>query len=202
MVDSGTLGVVPTPNDGTRRARKRVWDESTRPSRPRPADPVRYTPRGRAAAAGLKQVHDELRAELAKLDRLVDRVTRREIDPKEARLGLAEMVVRQQTWTLGAYCQSYCRFVASHHIGEDVEIFPVLRTREVALGPIIDRLQHEHITIHGLLDDIDAALVRVVGGASTFDDLCSGMDLLSDALLSHLAWEEAQLLEAFGRWFG
>ena len=37
------------------------------------------------------------------------------------------MTMRQNDWALGAYCQSYCRLVTTHHTIEDQSMFPHLR---------------------------------------------------------------------------
>ena len=59
------LAVMPTPDDGTRVERHVAWDESTRPSGPPPDPGRRYTPDQQAAGQHLIDVHDGLRAELA-----------------------------------------------------------------------------------------------------------------------------------------
>lgn len=109
------------------------------------------------------------------------------------------MTMRQNSWVLGAYCQSYCRVVATHHTIEDQTMFPHLRSADGRLGPVIDRLEQEHLTIHEVLEGVDRALVdflRVPGGLA---ELRAAVDLLSDSLLSHLAYEERELVEPLSR---
>ncbi|MGE5286988.1 MAG: LLM class flavin-dependent oxidoreductase [Micromonosporaceae bacterium] len=153
--DDGDLGVTPTPDTGERLSDARLWDESTRPSRPRaPADAV-YTDRGRAVASHLIDVHDHLRAELTQIRELIDQVRDGAIGAARARSVINEMTMRQNDWTLGAYCASYCRIVAQHHTLEDDAIFPYLRTRERGLEPVIDRLAEEHKIIHHVLEGVE-----------------------------------------------
>jgi len=193
--------LVPTAESRRRRSTVEVWDETTRPVASDPPAVRAYTVRGRAAAAGLKEVHGHLRAELAQVLDLIQQVARGTLSAHEARLGLAEMKLRQNNWAAGAYCASYCLFVAAHHAGEDHEIFPYLRSHEARLGAVIDRLEDEHRIIHQQLDRIDQALLSLIEGRSTMAELGGAIDVLSDALLSHLAYEEAQLLEALARHF-
>jgi hemerythrin-like domain-containing protein len=105
------------------------------------------------------------------------------------------MTIRQNNWTLGAYCQSYCGFVNGHHSLEDASVFPHLRAREPEVAPVIDRLHAEHQVIHHLLDDLDRALVALVrtGDSVELDALDATLGLLADRLLSHLAYEEREL---------
>ena len=65
---------------------------------------------------------------------------------------------------------------------------------------MIGRLEEEHEVIAELLDRIDASLVAVVAAE---DDaparLRAAMDLLTDAMLSHLSYEERELVEPLAR---
>jgi hypothetical protein len=193
--------LVPTPLR-PRLTQDQPWDEAERPARIAPLPASEYTTRGRAAARSLKMIHDHLRRELETIRDLVEQVAQGDLGAHEAQLGLGQMSMRQNNWALGAYCASYCRLVAAHHGGEDSEIFPTLRWREPALAPVLDRLQHEHVVIHGLLDAVDAGLVALVTGDVAAHKVRATVDTLSDALLSHLAYEESQLLEAFARYYG
>ncbi len=198
-VDRG-FPVVPTPDDGTRRSETRLWDETTRPTGPAP-DPGRiYTEREEHSGQRLVDVHDALRAELTQIHDLVEQVAAGTMELGAARSAINTMTMRQNNWTLGTYCESYCRIVTTHHSIEDQAVFPRLRRDDPRLGPVIDRLQQEHVTIHDVLDGVDRALVALVassdGGMTT---LRASVDLLSDTLLSHLAYEERELVEPLGR---
>jgi len=109
------------------------------------------------------------------------------------------MTMRQNDWTLGAYCASYCRVVTGHHSLEDAEVFPHLKRADPGLAPVIDRLHEEHLVIHDVLEEVDAALVAFVSDSSDFTALEDALNLLSDTLLSHLAYEEQQIVEPLAR---
>jgi hypothetical protein len=194
------LGIMPTPDSGDRLSKQLPWDESTRPSRPESAPDVVYTDRGRAVGSHLIDVHDHLRSELSKVRDLMDEVRAGSVAPQNARDALNEMTIRQNDWTLGAYCAAYCRMVAVHHGLEDDAIFPHLRECEPYLEPVIDRLVEEHEVIHQVLNRIDQSLVDLVATPGDFDDLQRSTDLLTDTLLSHLAYEERELVEPLARY--
>jgi hypothetical protein len=170
------------------------WDETTRPTLAEP-EGTSYTAAQLAAPGHLVQIHDHLRAELDRVQELVAEVRRGLLSAGEARAGIHAMTLRQNNWTLGAYCQSYCGFVNGHHTLEDASVFPHLRRAEPALGPVVDRLHEEHRVIHHLLDALDRALVDLVrdGDASSLEALARTLDLLADRLRSHLAYEEREL---------
>ena len=199
-VDFGNPGVQATPDDGTRLSEQRLWDETARPARPAPPPGARYTPAGRAASAELVAVHDMLRAELATVRDLIVQVQKGAIDAARARSELNQMTMRQNNWTMGAYCQSYCRIVTQHHSLEDVAVFPYLRARDNGLGPVLDRLQEEHRVIHGVLDTVDRALVNYISQSGDTSELADAADLLTDTLLSHLAYEERELIDPLARY--
>jgi hemerythrin-like domain-containing protein len=109
------------------------------------------------------------------------------------------MTMRQNNWTVGAYCQSYCRLVTAHHSGEDAALFPYLRSQESGLGPVLDRLQQEHRVIHDVLDSVDRALVDFIAHGD-ITELAEAADVLTDTLLSHLAYEERELIDPLARY--
>jgi hemerythrin superfamily protein len=192
------LGVTPTPDTGERLSSVRLWDEAARPAGPQPPADARYTAHGRAIAGHLVEIHDHLRTELAQIRDLIAQV-RDSADAARVRSAINQMTMRQNSWTLGAYCASYCRIVTGHHTLEDQAVFPHLRAREPGLVPVLDRLADEHKTIHKVLEDIDAALVEHLRDSGSFDGLQEAADILTDVLLSHLAYEEAQLVEPLAR---
>jgi iron-sulfur cluster repair protein YtfE (RIC family) len=195
----GDLGLTPTPDTGERLSAMQVWDETARPARPAPPPGTVYSRLGRYIGGHLIEVHDHLRGELARVRELVSQVREGAIEAGGARSAINEMTLRQNDWALGAYCASYCRFVTGHHMLEDEAVFPHLREREADLGPVIDRLAYEHKLIHQVLTDVDRALVDHLRNPTDLAGLQQAVDLLTDTLLSHLAYEEAQLVEPLAR---
>ena len=154
-----------------------------------------------AAGRHLIDVHDHLRAELAQLRDIVEQVAAGTADPAAARSFITRMTIRQNNWTLGTFCETYCRVVTQHHTLEDHSVFPHLRRREPELAPVLDRLDEEHETIADLLERVDRALVSLVAGDERRHGRTSSgaIDLLTDALLSHFAYEERELIEPLAR---
>lgn len=151
------------------------------------------------AGAHLVEVHDGLRAELTRLRDIVEQVVAGEEQAHRARNAINELTMRQNNWTLGAYCAQYCRFVTGHHGLEDRSVFPHLRRSDPALTPVLDRLESEHLVIHDVLEQLDEALVGLVSGASGSAELRRVVDRLSETLLEHLAYEEVELVPALDR---
>jgi alkanesulfonate monooxygenase SsuD/methylene tetrahydromethanopterin reductase-like flavin-dependent oxidoreductase (luciferase family) len=193
------LGVTPTPDDGVRLSSGAVWDESARPTGPAVDPRTTYTDRGRMTGQQLIDIHDHLRAELERVRSLVGQVADGRLDVGAARSEINEMTMRQNNWTLGAFCESYCRFVTLHHSLEDASFFPQVRRADPRLGPVLDRLSAEHRVIHDVLNRVDAALVATVSNPDGITELSEAVDLLTDTLLSHLSYEERELVEPLAR---
>jgi hemerythrin-like domain-containing protein len=194
------LGVFPTVDSGIRLSDTELWDESTRPTRTPPSDDVNYTRIGRAVGSHLIAVHDHLRGELDNIRDLVESVESGAVSASEAITLFDEFSIRQNNWTIGAYCAAYCRVVALHHGLEDADVFPHLRSCERGLEPVIDRLAEEHTIIHDVLENLNRALVELVANPQDFADLRRAVDILSDTLLSHLSYEEHELVEPLARY--
>ncbi|HET6741052.1 MAG TPA: LLM class flavin-dependent oxidoreductase [Kribbella sp.] len=196
---AGGFGVVPTPPPAVRRSAVQLLDESERPTGPL-QDPSRaYTPYQLQSGQHLIDVHDHLRAELDQVRDLVEQVAAGTLGVGAARSHINTMTMRQNNWTLGTYCESYCRLVTTHHSLEDASLFPHLRRADPELVPVVDRLQEEHKIIHEVLEGVDKALVALVDGSGSIDGLRAAVDLLDDTLLSHLSYEERELVEPLAR---
>ena len=170
------------------------------PAGPAPDPAAEYGDAGRALARDLVAVHDHLRSELGQLRDMIAQVAAGSLDPGAARSGISKLTMRQNQWTVGAYCESYCRLVGLHHTIEDTSLFPGLGRLDSRLSPVTARLHEEHEVIAGLLARVDSALVSLVTDPVPGMPLVrAAVDLLTDALLSHLSYEEHQLLEPLAR---
>jgi hypothetical protein len=177
-----------------------VWDSSARPLAPAPDPAATYGEFDRSFARDLVAVHDHLRAELTQLRDMISQVAAGSLDVATARTEINKLTMRQNQWTVGAYCESYCRLVGLHHTLETTQLFPGLSRLDSRLKPVTARLDAEHEIIAGLLSRVDAALVALVTDpVRGMPAVQSAVDLLSDALLSHLSYEEYQLLEPLAR---
>lgn len=174
------------------------WDETTRPSGPVPDGTRPARPEELAAGQQLVLIHDHLRAELEQLREVVDQVLDGAVSAATARSAIAEVTIRQNNWTTGAYCAAYCRLVTTHHSIEDQWLFTRLRRADPRLGPVVDRLHAEHEVIHEVLDSVDRALVDLVARGDR-TALHQAVEALATSLLSHLAYEERELVGPIGR---
>ena len=189
-----------TPDPGVRLSDETLWDEAARPVAPAPDPDADYSEAGRSHARDLVAVHDHLRAELAQLRDMIAQVAAGSLDPGTARTEISKLTMRQNQWTVGAYCESYCRLVGLHHTLEDTSLFTGLRRLDGRLAPVTGRLTEEHHVIAGLLSHVDAALVALVTDpVRGMPAVRAAVDLLTDALLSHLSYEEHQILEPLAR---
>jgi alkanesulfonate monooxygenase SsuD/methylene tetrahydromethanopterin reductase-like flavin-dependent oxidoreductase (luciferase family)/hemerythrin-like domain-containing protein len=196
---TSAFAVMPTPDNGVRLSHVTLWDEATRPRGPEPDPGRRYTPDQLSAGEHLVNVHDQLRAELTQLLNLIEQVASGSIEAATARSLINQMTMRQNNWTLGAYCAQYCRIVTTHHGLEDQSVFPHLKRSDPSLTPVIDRLEQEHHVIADVLDRVDGALVAMVAEDDGMHKLRGAVDLLTDTLLSHLSYEERELVEPLAR---
>ena len=157
------------------------------------------TPSGRASAQMLVSVHAHLRSELEQIRDVVAEVAVGQSSAAVARSLINQMSMRQNYWSLGAFCATYCRVLTIHHAIEDSNLFVDLRSRDESLGPVIERLSEEHEVVAAVLTSLDAALVAMVENAENLSAVQEQVDRLTDVLLSHLDYEEAELLGPIAR---
>jgi hemerythrin-like domain-containing protein len=70
---------------------------------------------------------------------------------------------------------------------------------EPALSRVIDRLTEEHLVIHDAVQAVDAALVGHIRHPADYQPIQTAIDALTDALLSHLSYEEHEIVEPLAR---
>lgn len=175
-----------------------VLDEATRPRGPR-HDGANTTRGGEASAQMLVTVHEHLRSELEQIRGVVAEVGAGHSSPALARSLINRMSMRQNYWSLGAFCATYCRVLTIHHAIEDSNLFVDLKSRDAELGPVIERLDEEHEVVAAVLTRLDAALVAMVDDPQQLAQVQTEVERLADILLSHLDYEEEELLGPIAR---
>jgi Tol biopolymer transport system component len=155
-----------------------------------------------AAQSHLVQIHDHLRAELRQMQDAIAAVCSGVGDASIARNLINRMTMRQNYWSVGAFCAAYCRILTVHHTIEDQSLFTELGRSDGTLAPVLERLSEEHEIIADLLERLDAALVALVGPTPTPEDSVaaqSAVSELSEVLASHLTYEEEELVGPLAR---
>jgi Luciferase-like monooxygenase/Hemerythrin HHE cation binding domain len=163
------------------------------------ASEERVSAAGRAGQQTLLAIHQHLRQELWKLVDVMTQVAEGQTSAAEARSYLNQMTMRQNYWTLGAFCAAYCRVVSVHHAIEDQHMFADLEAADRSLASVLERLREDHERIAAVLAEVDSALVAMIDGGDRLDGARGAVERLGELLLAHLQDEENQLLEPIGR---
>lgn len=182
-------GLVPTAAPTTRHSTKSVLHEETRPSAPEPEPGARFDTR---AGAHLLDVHDHYRHEVRRVHDILRRV-------REGSTGIGDARGELNRLTLRGICQNQCAALTRHHSMESSMLFPHLRRSQTDLADVLDRLNEEHQAIHELIEAVDEALVHLAREPADFGPITEAVDLLTDTLLSHFAYEERELLAPLSR---
>jgi Hemerythrin HHE cation binding domain len=152
------------------------------------------TVRGRVTYRLLLGVHDAVRGDLERVERLAAQALDG-LGAEEVAKELDDLKRNGMLWRLRLDCLRYCYFVHSHHNAEDVAFFPELRETNPAINPVIDRLEADHRRVSDLLDEIEAAAKTLADDASVpaREAVAAALRTLGEELLSHLDYEERNL---------
>ncbi|MCH1868406.1 hemerythrin domain-containing protein [Nocardioides sp. CFH 31398] len=171
------------------------WDETTRPTT------SAYDEVGadeRTAGEHLRAIHDMYRQGLAQVAHVLDQVVDGAAGIGEAREAVQQLGLRTAVERAGSFCGQLCRAVETHHRIEDAYLYPALRIADGGLGPVLDRLDDEHVVVHELLVRLDATLVAVARDPGRVDVLLAEFTHLRRLLESHFVYEEDQIGGALG----
>ncbi|HEV2779943.1 MAG TPA: hemerythrin domain-containing protein [Actinophytocola sp.] len=186
-------------------ARERVdlWSddplgEAARPRVSKPDDGAAPAHRP-GAGQRLVLIHGHLRHELRQIREAVEQVAAGQRTAATARSMINQLTMRQNFWTLGSFCASYCRVLALHHTIEDQAMFGELTARQASLRPVVEQLEREHEVIAAVLTELDTVLVALMADDGRLDAVGHHVRLLDRLLTSHLDYEEEQLVEPLDR---
>jgi hypothetical protein len=152
------------------------------------------SPSGAGLGRRLIEVHDHIRAETRKLAALVADVTAGREPAEAARSTLKELSLRQNYPGLGGFCSGYCELLTIHHTLEDRQVFPGLGSIHPGLKPVLSQLYKEHEVVAELIRMLDEALAASATDEGARGRLETISEALAEQLLSHLEYEECQLV--------
>ncbi len=131
---------------------------------------------GASMATMILLSHHAFRRDMARFMRAVAQIKGGDVSRREA--------VR------GEWETSYRQALHGHHIMEDMNIFPDIRTKHPELASAIDELVEQHHKIDPVLEKGDAAFADLVHPENV-DGVLNELKTLLD---QHLAFEEAQII--------
>ncbi|GAB4086149.1 hypothetical protein GCM10028784_27790 [Myceligenerans cantabricum] len=88
------------------------------------------------------------------------------------------------------FCHGFCTALASHHVGEDRDLFPAVTARHPELAETVGNLRKDHSMIAHLLTALQAAVDR----AAPPEELDHHLDGIAAIMESHFRYEERSLL--------
>jgi iron-sulfur cluster repair protein YtfE (RIC family) len=152
------------------------------------------TVRGRVTYKLLLAVHDAVRSDLERVERLAGEALDG-LPAEKLTEELDELKRNGMLWRLRVDCLRYCRFVHSHHTAEDVIFFPELRETNPAIKPVIDRLEADHRRVSDHLDAVEAAAKALAEDDTepARQAVAGALQTLGDHLLEHLSYEERNI---------
>lgn len=130
-------------------------------------------------------MHDRLRQAL--------RVARESLDATDAdptSTGPKAAGADAATRDLLLYCHGFCVALGSHHLSEDVRLFPLLEEQHPELRETLAKLRQDHSMIAHLLTQLEHS----VNSSPTIADLERHLEGLGAVMESHFRYEERQLL--------
>lgn len=112
----------------------------------------------------------------------------RDLDRTRAVLTTKPYPQRRQRRALGEHVVWMMEYLHAHHTSEDEGLWPLVRERNSAAGPLLDSLEADHRRIAPAIVTFTAAGQRYA--ATTTDEarveLVAGLDVLTDVLVPHL----------------
>jgi hypothetical protein len=85
-------------------------------------------------------------------------------------------------------------FLHRHHESEDEWLYPQVRHRDPAAGPLLDAMDADHQRIGPAVTDLTEAASAYAGSPAARDGLGQALDRLTDVLYPHLRREEDEMM--------
>jgi Hemerythrin HHE cation binding domain len=172
-------------------------DDATRPLAPKIPN---VSPEQRRHGQRLSLFHAMHLREMSRVNRAMEQVFAGNGSAEELLTTITSMQMVSNMNQFGNLCGATCQMLTGHHSIEDYHIFPVLKGRSDGLNKVVERLKAEHIVIHDLLVNLEAAAVALINGPCSANAraLRTAFTQLEGFVKSHFGYEQTELEEALG----
>ena len=150
----------------------------------------------RARGRRLGWYHDLHRAQLGEVRGALER-----LDAEGLRDKLAALQISANYRRFGNLCGQECQMLTGHHGIEDAHVFPLLyHAGSEGLRKVVERLMAEHLVVHELIEELEAAAQALVDAPTTenFAKAKAAFSDLEKCVRSHFGYEEKELEDALG----
>lgn len=126
--------------------------------------------------------------------RIVHSALRRDLERTRIVLSDPGLLTDGRRRAIGAHLVWLMQSLHRHHTGEDEHVWPEIRRREPAAGPLLDDMDTDHRRIAEPIREIERVAVAFGAGTLSASEVLAGLVRLEDALLPHLAREEQEMM--------
>ena len=150
----------------------------------------------RARGRRLSWYHNLHRSQLGEV-----RDAMEQLDARDLRDKVAALQMSANYRMFGNLCGQECQMLTGHHGIEDAHVFPLLHhAGSEGLRKVIERLMAEHLVVHELIEELEAAAQTLVVAptAENFAKAKAAFSDLGKCVKSHFGYEETELEEALG----
>ena len=101
---------------------------------------------------------------------------------------------QDQRRAIASHLEWMMHFLHQHHTGEDVGLWPLIRSRNPSAGPLLDQMDDDHRRIAPAITALEEAAHLYGDRDSAREVLLGTLARLSDVLLPHLRREELEMM--------
>ncbi|MDG1739080.1 MAG: hemerythrin domain-containing protein [Paracoccaceae bacterium] len=177
-------------------------DEGSRPSAPKIPN---LTDAQKGAGRHLKAIHRHHLREVSRARSVLQHIEQGDQDPSTLIEALKGMDLLDNMRVFGNLCGRECQMLNFHHDAEEQQVFPALEQAGPAgLFNVVAKLRAEHLVVHELIGRLETAAADLVQEPSEaqLQNTRQVFDILENVVRSHFSYEETEIGDAIGVYFG
>src|ERR1700759_2889468 len=125
---------------------------------------------------------------------IVHHALRRDLDRARPAISGPLLPADDQRTAIAEHLGWMMGFLHRHHESEDEGLYPLVRRRNPAAGPLLDAMDADHHRIGPAITGLTGAAAAYAGSPAARDRLEQALDQLTDVLYPHLRREEDEMM--------